>query len=585
MPGGAARCPLQSRCALSVLAELRNPEHGRRHRWGPTAATDHAHVGQRAIVDTCNGSNVGSNPRLLPAYSYCMPGEVRVPWSPNMPLRPSWRPTRAGFPPKAALAVALALVAFLTSGGLVARADTEVGSWSRTGSLPAGWYGGAAVLLADGRVLAINGTTTKLYDPDSGAWSRGPQLPHEEGKWTLVALAEGGALLFGEIPCDTLGPGEEVECLPSTAVYRLSSDGSEWLPAPSMREARVSPVAVRLADGRVLVAGGFSDECLPLVSEGYSCNPLASAEIYNPASNEWSAATPMPQARGGAVGTVLSDGTVLVVGDGREATRYDPGSGSWSTAGESASKRAGALLFALPGDRAMALGSYLEAGFFGSYGGSGERRTLKCNPVSAELFTAASSGWTDFTPMPAGGEGCVKPHGALLTGSQILLSPEEGYSATPAPSPPYGLLDSEQRCWSTTAIPLEAHIGGEVVALSDGRALVFGGQTTNGHWLSGAEIYTPPGTSTCPSTAHSSPSVTPSPPPVGSSPDLAPRPQRDEVGDRAHHRPRISAAGGASRCRARHARRHHGCPRRRWPSHRHDRAGGGAPVARPGRRR
>ncbi len=395
----------------------------------------------------------------------------------------------------------------LAEGAVGVRAETGVGSWSPTGALPEGWDEGAAVTLADGRVLAVSGGehgTTELYELSSSTWTKGPDLPASGDQWTVVALAEGGALLLGEAPCKI----PEYKCRPTASTYRLGASGSELSPAAPMHEARGRPVAVRLADGRVLVAGGFGDECPEILADGFSCHPISSAEIYNPTSNEWSPAAPTPQARGGAGATLLSDGTVLVVGgdEATDAIRYEPGSGNWTAAGQTASSRTGSLVISLQGGRALALGSDHEAGFFGSLGGAAERAPCLGKPASSELFTTASDAWLVSLAPPASREGCGKPHGALLEGGQILLK-----TNVVPPSSVY-VLDPEQRCWSPTSPPLEARFGGEVVALPGGRALVFGGQEADGHSLSSAEIYTP-GTSPCAPRTQVGPPPGPPPPP------------------------------------------------------------------------
>lgn len=412
-----------------------------------------------------------------------------------------------------AQAAPLLAVATLVMAGVAAsaRAGTGVGSWSPTGALPEeggllsveGQYPGSVVTLADGRVLELPGgpRDAELYDPATGTWTLGPhRLQEGEGKWTLVALAEGGALLLGATPCDTQSLGGERQCLPTTTAYRWSPGDVEWSPAAPMREARVRPVAVLLPDGRVLVAGGFGDECpeSEANNERYSCKPLASAEIYDPSSNEWTPTAPMPEARGGAVGTLLSGGTVLVVGgDGsHDAIRYDPSSESWAAAGQTSTSRTGALLFTLPDERALTLGSRPYTGFYGSppireyeMAQRKDEEEPTCNSgASSEIFATATNAWMPSLTAPVGeGEGCPLLQGVPLAGGQILLRSDA--------EPTYYVLDAEQRCWSTTPPPLEAHSGGEIVALSDGRVLVFGGYG-NGHWSSTAEIYTP-GTATC----------------------------------------------------------------------------------------
>ena len=85
-------------------------------------------------------------------------------------------------------------------------------------------------------------------------------------------------------------------------------------------------VAVRLRDGRVLVAGGAS---------------TASAELYDPATNRWTPTGSMSVDRHSSTATLLRDGRVLVVGGhsgngtGVQASAelYDPASGRWTPTG------------------------------------------------------------------------------------------------------------------------------------------------------------------------------------------------------------------------------------------------------------
>jgi len=374
-----------------------------------------------------------------------------------------------------------------------AGADLGVGSWTPTGSMPQAWAGGSAVALSNGVVLAVAGdtehTSTDLYEPSTGVWIQGPTVPVSAASSTLVALANSEAILVGGASCGGPENIAEYRCIPTASTYRLSSTGSAWSPAASMLEARANPTAVRLADGRVLVLGGFGPDCQPAVAYGYSCQPLATAEVYDPATDQWTKTAPMPQAHGRVSAALLSDGTVLVVGGaGQEAIRYDTRTGSWTGAGETTTPRTGSLLFALPGDRALTLeGDEPYADFFGSLGTAASAAPPRCNPTS-EVFEAAFSAWAISLTEPAGSVNC--PHGALLAGGQILLTSVGNPTPSgPALTSPF-LLDAQQRCWSTTAPPVIAREGGAVVALPDGRALVFGAH------LSSAEIYTP-GSPTC----------------------------------------------------------------------------------------
>ena len=180
-----------------------------------------------------------------------------------------------------------------------------------TGSMTSARADAMAVLLADGRVLIVGGwtgrdamtgvTSAEIYDPATGSFS---------------------------------------------------STGS-------MAEGRVSPSATLLADGRVLVAGGF-----PFESMNVGPAPaLASAEIYDPATGTFSPTGSMAEGRGGHTAVRISSGDVLVAGgDGgivqigtgpalgispESVERFDPTTGSFSV--DSAANMAGATEFDGPG--------------------------------------------------------------------------------------------------------------------------------------------------------------------------------------------------------------------------------------------
>jgi len=73
-----------------------------------------------------------------------------------------------------------------------------------------------------------------------------------------------------------------------------------WTGAGRLNVARWHHTATSLSDGTVLVAGGLSRR-----------NSLASAEIYDPATGNWTATASLNNARGLHTATLLSDGSVL----------------------------------------------------------------------------------------------------------------------------------------------------------------------------------------------------------------------------------------------------------------------------------
>ena len=87
-------------------------------------------------------------------------------------------------------------------------------------------------------------------------------------------------------------------------------------PAGDLLTGRANAQVVRLADGRVLATGGET-----------AYGTTASAEIWDPATNTWTALPPMPEPRAMGAATLLGDGTVLIAG-GYGPRQFGLGGGS-----------------------------------------------------------------------------------------------------------------------------------------------------------------------------------------------------------------------------------------------------------------
>ena len=93
---------------------------------------------------------------------------------------------------------------------------------------------------------------------------------------------------------------------PVASVVALAADGSEWSVLAPMAQARWCATAVVLPDGKVLAAGGQSaDE---------DDSALKTAELYDPATNAWTALPVMAHERSCAAVFMLPSGRVAVLG-------------------------------------------------------------------------------------------------------------------------------------------------------------------------------------------------------------------------------------------------------------------------------
>jgi hypothetical protein len=205
---------------------------------------------------------------------------------------------------------------FLSSAELY---DPDSGLWTVTGDMDSARAGHTATLLADGHVLvagsaAGNGdvvASAELYDPDSGTWSNTASMAVARVNATATSLRDGRVLVVG----GSFGGTSFSNALASAEVYDPAA--GMWSTAASMHADRQDHTATLLPDGSVLVAGGFG-------SQDLSRNPMmASAEVYDPADDTWSAIGDMHDARAAHSATLLSNGNVLVAGG--TAEQYGPG--------------------------------------------------------------------------------------------------------------------------------------------------------------------------------------------------------------------------------------------------------------------
>lgn len=211
-----------------------------------------------------------------------------------------------------------------------------------------------ATVMNDGRVLVVGGNIgngqftarVEIFDPQTNVWSEAQPLPAERADHTALLLKNGRVLVAGgQTDANGLAGGDAL-------LYDPQAD--TWTATAPMVKPRIWAQPALLADGRVLVAGGMTLEDMP--ANTFS----ASAEVYDPASNAWSAAGFMAQPRYSHFLFPLPDGQVVAFGgarDGdccwngdsfvREIEIYDPTANLWRVVGELPQPRAQAAAAAL----------------------------------------------------------------------------------------------------------------------------------------------------------------------------------------------------------------------------------------------
>ena len=216
--------------------------------------------------------------------------------------------------------------------------------------------GSAAVVVTGGlgRGSAGLGEVDLLPLGDDGRALAGwrPLAALENGRYhhTATVLRDGRVLVVGGERSDRPIPLFATEIVDPVRATSTVSD--------PLIEPRVNHFAVALADGRVLVGGGGT----------FASGFRRSVEIYDPRSQRWRRAAPMHAARGFAQATLLADGRVLVVGgfgndgDLAEAEIYDPRRNRWALVGERPRPRARGIAVTLADGRVLLAGGQLANG-------------------------------------------------------------------------------------------------------------------------------------------------------------------------------------------------------------------------------
>jgi N-acetylneuraminic acid mutarotase len=151
-----------------------------------------------------------------------------------------------------------------------------------------------------------------------------------------------------------------------------------WTLTGDLSDARVLHTAALLLNGQVLVAGGWPNH-------NHTGGALASAELYDPATETWTFTGSMNARRVYHTSTSLLDGRVLVVGcftDGftNTAELYDPATANWSFTGSTTTPHFGYHTATL-----LPNGMVLVAG--------GYEGTFQIS-ADAELYDPATETWT-----------------------------------------------------------------------------------------------------------------------------------------------------------------------------------------------
>jgi hypothetical protein len=254
-------------------------------------------------------------------------------------------------------------------------------------------------------------------------------------------------------------------------------------PTGSLATARGLHTATLLANGRVLIAGGGPASWLSTAPGPY----LASAELYDPKTGSFSPTGSMTSTREDHTATLLADGRVLIAGGNdvgahavASAELYDPKTGKFSATGSMTTPRGFHTATLLADGRVLITGGDLAA-----WSGSGPFL------ASAEIYDPKTSKFTATGSMTIGRAWHTAT--LLADGRVLITGGTEADSTSLASAETY---DPKTGKFTATGSMTIGRMYHTATLLSDGRVLVAGGCAngpayTFGNFLALTEIYDP----------------------------------------------------------------------------------------------
>jgi hypothetical protein len=250
--------------------------------------------------------------------------------------------------------------------------NPATGTWTRGANMQTPrWYPDVTEL-ANGDYVAISGNSTnantwantpEVYDPVANTWTAlskvsTSQINEEEYPFSYLApngnvftigpsedvsyelnvanqtwtptggasgVTNGSSVMYrpGKILYSGGAPSviQTTEASASTSVIDLTQATPQWRQIAPMHNARIYHTLTMLADGTVLAIGGGHTSDQNEITSG-----VLPTEIWNPATETWSAAAPIAAARNyHSSAMLMPDGRVLVAGGGHPNGLSDPG--------------------------------------------------------------------------------------------------------------------------------------------------------------------------------------------------------------------------------------------------------------------
>jgi hypothetical protein len=332
----------------------------------------------------------------------------------------------------------------------------------------------------------------------------------KRGPWLLVA---------GAMACQPTGETRSMSRAQSTGASSVSQAlpaSATWTTVGALKEGRQFQAATLLADGRVLVTGGYD----------FPDGNLSAAEVYDPMQKKWTTVAPMSGPRFFHAATLLENGKVLVTG-GNDGTNnflsttelYDPTTNRWSAAAEMHTGHASHVAVRLDDGRVLVTGpaatplteppvtpcelydpvanEWTIAAQMLQLRGNHTATLLKNGKVfvegggdnggrisGTEIYDPATDRWTSAAQLPQMHEFQAA---TLLVDGSVLVTGGHDYTGELRTVLRY---DPDADSWKSLPPMLDPRLQHTATLLDDGRVLIVGG-SGDATDQSTAEIYDP----------------------------------------------------------------------------------------------
>ena len=375
--------------------------------------------------------------------------------------------------------------------------DPATGTFTAVGDMITDREGPTATLLPNGKVLmtggvtrTVNGNVTylssaELFDPSTGSFTAMGSMNSARYNHTATLLRDGRVLIVGGDHADTNATNNTAELFdPATGTFTLIAN--------TMVEARSYHTTTLLQNGKVLIAGGGHQEGVFEIGTD-------TAELFDPATQVFTAAGVMSSVRYEHTATLLPNGKVLVAGGSlagdipvvgtvptvtnvsRTADLFDPATGTFTQVSPStmSSGRTADTATLLPNGKIIIAG-----GYNGGAGGPGIGAASWPNTV--DIFDPSSNTFSPVTATMTSGRSL---HTAtVLADGRVLLA--GGYNGS-AVLNTAELADSSSGSFSSAQSMAIARDYHTATPLSNGQVLIAGGTGSTQVAIGTTELFDP----------------------------------------------------------------------------------------------